>query len=199
MPKNVGIFSYRLISSANKCRKTREYTDVKAQLLELWKQKAAESETEQIVEEEEQTPIFPTAQFSSVKKDVFFEKLTEEDQKIIDERSAQQSRLYHEHEKRILTKSAKKVRSIHPYITDDEVAVALRFCKNDEEEVCVYLTDYFNLQEVRKDIALAAEKKAQKARSEGDGDQEEEQETVFLQRKRKNKSTPSKMRKGGDG
>ena len=99
-----------------------------------------------------------------------------------------------EYERREIAKRYKKVHRVHPYVTEEEVVYALKECKNDEAEVIMYFTDYYNLQNIRKQIATEYEKKREKQRATSLSEYQEEGR--FISRKRKN--TPSRARRSGD-
>ena len=146
-------------------------------------------------------------EITTIRKDnVFMDEVTEEEKSIIEQRVALQRKHYLEYERRELATKYRKVVRVHPYVTEEEVKYSLKQCKEDESEVIVYLTDYFNLQSVRKQIALEYEKqlgKNNKNYNYGDNNRYESEdmeleEGRFISRKRKNKTTPARSRRSGD-
>jgi hypothetical protein len=129
------------------------------------------------------------------KENVFAEEVTEEEQTIIEKRVALQRKHYMEYERREIAKRYKKVHRVHPYVTGEEVVYALKECKNEESEVIMYFTDYYNLQNIRKQIAMDYEKKREKQRANSMSEFSAD-EGRFISRKRKN--TPSRARRSGD-
>jgi len=137
---------------------------------------------------------------------VFNDKLNEVDQNLIQQRVAEHQLMAQEYERRDFIKKLRKIQSVHPYVTEKEAHVALKECKEDEEEVCVYLTDYFNLQHVRKTIAVDAQNERKKEKEKlritdnqaniADSDSDDEMEFVIRKRRR---TVPDKNRKSKDG
>jgi len=107
------------------------------------------------IESDLQSFVTEASSIATVKKDdVFGTKLTEEEQRIIQQRVAHQRKQFEEFERRQSLKKISKIKSVHPFITEDEAKQALKESKQDEDEACFYLTDCFNLQHIRKQIAL---------------------------------------------
>jgi hypothetical protein len=61
-----------------------------------------------------------------------FLSVTEEENKIIEKRVAAQRKHFEEYEKRERKKQLQKIFTVHPYLSEEEVLVALKHCKNNE-------------------------------------------------------------------
>jgi len=85
-----------------------------------------------------------------------------------------------------------KIKVVHPYITEDEAIFALKECDNDEEAVVDFLTDYYNLQVIRKKITQASKKNQETTKKytvvekNDDDDEDDDEEKRFKKRKKKN-------------
>jgi hypothetical protein len=66
------------------------------------------------------------------KSDVFATELTKEEQEIIRQRVLAQQRQYQSYEQRENTKRIKKIKTVHPYVTDEEALQALKESAEDE-------------------------------------------------------------------
>lgn len=66
------------------------------------------------------------------KESVFSEAITKEDQEIIKQRVELQRKHYQKYEGRERMKKVAKVQSVHPYVTEEEIAHALKECNGDE-------------------------------------------------------------------
>eukprot|EP01119_Soliformovum_irregulare_P007338 TRINITY_DN19741_c0_g1_i1.p1 TRINITY_DN19741_c0_g1~~TRINITY_DN19741_c0_g1_i1.p1 ORF type:complete len:466 (-),score=128.44 TRINITY_DN19741_c0_g1_i1:974-2221(-) len=133
---------------------------------------------------------------SAVTKNAIFEELTEEQQAIIKQRVAQHQQKVKDFESRQAEQFTKKIQAIHPHVTTDEANAALKECNGDEQELVIFLTDHFNLQGVRKDVALAAMKEEEEQRKESAALMQEMKVPEPVPMRIRNK--PSKSRKRGD-
>ncbi|KAI8057224.1 hypothetical protein BDF22DRAFT_670182 [Syncephalis plumigaleata] len=117
------------------------------------------------------------------KSNMFAEEMTETEIDIIQQRVALQQKQFAEFERRELRRKADKVRQTFDYITDDEVAFALKQLDNDEDELILNLSQPMYLNMIRKELA-AKSPKAQQAKPENNMTREERQKYEQLLRKR---------------
>ncbi|PRP85125.1 hypothetical protein PROFUN_07196 [Planoprotostelium fungivorum] len=154
---------------------------------------AEEEEDEEPEADSEPTKETNTA--AIFKADVFADEITPEEQKIIDERIKAQRRKMKERERQQFKEQIKQVKAIHPYVTREEALEALQLSKNDEAEACIFLTDLFNLQTVRKNIALRHSPAVPAPQIEEEkGEESDPEDIVRLYRKRKSKNLIRKSR-----
>ncbi|RKP22975.1 hypothetical protein SYNPS1DRAFT_25069 [Syncephalis pseudoplumigaleata] len=88
------------------------------------------------------------------KSNMFAEEMTESEIDIIQQRFA-------EFERRELRRKADKVRLTFDYITDEEVACALKQLDNDEDELILNLSQPMYLNMIRKELAAKSPKAQQ--------------------------------------
>ncbi|CAG8570618.1 8677_t:CDS:10 [Diversispora eburnea] len=111
---------------------------------------------EQIEENQYINPLFlqPSEEIETIRKtSLFAQDVTETEQDIIDKRVALQQRQYAEFERRERERKSRKIRGVFEFVSNEEIAEALRDCENDEEEVIVRMTQPRYLIEIRKTIA----------------------------------------------
>ncbi|RHZ67009.1 hypothetical protein Glove_303g36 [Diversispora epigaea] len=111
---------------------------------------------EQIEENQYINPLLlqPSEEIETIRKtSLFAQDVTETEQDIIDKRVALQQRQYAEFERRERERKSRKIRGVFEFVSNDEIAEALRDCENDEEEVIVRMTQPRYLIEIRKTIA----------------------------------------------
>lgn len=127
---------------------------------------------------------------ATVRKDnVFTSELTEEEQEIVRQRVELQRKQFEQFMKRQNEKRTRKIRSIHPYITEREALQALKECNDDENEVVEKLMQAGFFHEVRK--AIATEGRTDDSSDDEKGNDSDNNGDIpadkqFISRKRKN-------------
>ncbi|KAI9591096.1 hypothetical protein BDF19DRAFT_456399 [Syncephalis fuscata] len=117
------------------------------------------------------------------KSNMFAEEMTENEIDIIQQRVALQQKQFAEFERRELRRKVDKVRQTFDYITNEEVACALKQLDNDEDELILNLSQPMYLIMIRKELAEKYPKIDQ-IKSEDDMTSEERQKYEQLLRKR---------------
>jgi len=177
--------------------------EIRNVLKKLWADKLkAEQETVAAQSEETFQPLQQLLKddIATVRKDdVFASEVTKEEQDIIRQRVDQQRKALQEYERRMRSGKIKKIHQVHPYVTEEEAIQTLIECNEDEEESIVFLTDWFNLQSIRKTIAKKHEKAnpapevpAMANKSSNSDDEDEEEKLAFIRRRKK--KTPMKQK-----
>ncbi|KAI8814726.1 hypothetical protein BJ742DRAFT_765944 [Cladochytrium replicatum] len=123
------------------------------------------------------------------KERVFDSEITAEENEIIQKRVAIQQLQFQEYQRRDFIRKFNKIRSIYPYVHKEEVELALRKTKEDEDAVIIQLTQKEGLHALRKTLALQHAEDASAPSVEETAEQREANDRLEQRRSRMQMST----------